>query len=180
MPAPIGALFAPTFDNASELGRSGSPASAQSSLQTLNFQLKKPRVVGAAQNGLSPQQGSQQAGSSISSAVLQSVLRTVLGAEAAGFTGDQEASAYLAGAPMSSPSRPAPVIHPGGEGVGPKIPTGDEPSTRTPMGDLGGTPRQPTPEGGLMDVGPYGDFINQERLMNRYRSPNFTVPVTDR
>lgn len=78
---PLGYSFAPTFQNAEMGARGGAPpAQAQQALQTLSFRLK-PRVAGAP-GSLSPLQGQDRAGSSIGQAVLESVLRTVLGAGA--------------------------------------------------------------------------------------------------
>jgi hypothetical protein len=123
MAQPIGYNFAPTFANA-EFGKQGGapPTSAQQALQTLSFRLG-PRVAGAP-GGLSPLQGTAQAGSSISSAVLASVLRTVLGADATMDMGDGRQSfspGTMPGAGGLDPGvgqftgnqMPNPVIHPG-------------------------------------------------------------------
>lgn len=78
----LGYSFAPTFENA-ELGkRGGAPGDfPQGSLQVLNFRL--PSVTGApGSNALSPLTGDRPTGG-FGSAVLQSVLHTVLGPDAA-------------------------------------------------------------------------------------------------
>lgn len=87
----LGYSFAPTTDNA-DLGKRGGqpPYRTQDPIRTLNFQL--PQVTGA--NSISPLAGQTRAGSSIGQAVLQSVLKTVLGADAA--------SAFLSGSPASA------------------------------------------------------------------------------
>lgn len=79
MPAnTLGYSFAPSLENAE--GERNSPAlSAQDPLQVLSYRL--PKWKGAA-GGLSPMQGAEQLGSSISSAVLDSIIRTVLGPQA--------------------------------------------------------------------------------------------------
>lgn len=113
MPQNLGYAFAPTFSNA-DLGKQGGspPATPQGALQTLSFNLG-PRVAGAP-GGLSPLQGTNQAGSSISQAVLASVLRTVLGADAvSGSFGGGSEFQMPQGAP---PQAPTPVVHPGGDG----------------------------------------------------------------
>lgn len=76
MPQPLGYSFAPTGENA-EQGKQGGkpPQTSQSALQTINYRL--PKVQGSA--AISPLISQDQAGSPFSSAVIQSVLRTVLG-----------------------------------------------------------------------------------------------------
>jgi hypothetical protein len=75
----LGYSFAPTFENAEQGRRGGSPAvTSQDPLQVLSYRL--PKWKGAA-GGLSPMQGTERVGSAISSAVLESVFRTVLGAD---------------------------------------------------------------------------------------------------
>jgi hypothetical protein len=75
---PLGASFAPTNDNAQMAGKSAATAPSFSRpIQTLNFRL--PKVT----NAPSPLLSQQQAGSGIGQAVLQSVLKTVLGVDAA-------------------------------------------------------------------------------------------------
>ena len=78
----LGYSFAPTFENAETAKRGGSPAEfPQGSIQVLNFRL--PRVAGApGPNALSPLVGDRPSGG-FGNAVLQSVLQTVLGPEAA-------------------------------------------------------------------------------------------------
>lgn len=123
MPSPttrnqIGYSFAPTFENAELAGRSGGPQ-AQGPLQVLSYRLKRsPAITG----GFSPLAGDQMSGAS-NSALIQSILHTVLGPDAA--------QAFLSslssgvgggmGGGMSMPANNAPVVKPGGEGV--KLPT---------------------------------------------------------
>ena len=92
MANPIGYSFAPTFQNA-ELAQQGATpgTAAQQALQTLTFKLK-PKMAGAP--GLSPLQGSERVGSSIGEAVLASVLRTVLGIDAAALLQSGSAAAH--------------------------------------------------------------------------------------
>ncbi|MEQ1726740.1 MAG: hypothetical protein ABL982_00050 [Vicinamibacterales bacterium] len=79
---PFGASFAPTTDNADRARRGEVPGAPSSEpLQVLNFKLK-PQVAGAP-GGVSPLQ-TQATSGGFSSAVVQSVLRTVFGAENAG------------------------------------------------------------------------------------------------
>src|SRR5882672_5563765 len=92
----LGYLFSPTTDQASQAaaGTVSPPQFGQQSLQTLSFRL--PRITGAATadamvgggapsggvpGGFSPLLGDRPSaqGSTFSSAVLQSVLRTILG-----------------------------------------------------------------------------------------------------
>lgn len=74
-----GYSFAPTFDNAEDARRGGTPAmTAQDPLQVLSYRL--PKWTGAG-GGLSPQQSQTMAGG-IGNAVLESVIRTVLGPDA--------------------------------------------------------------------------------------------------
>lgn len=84
MPSPnFGYSFSPTQENA-QLARTGQVAGAapQGAIKTLNFRL--PAQVGrASARSISPLVGQQSAGSGFGGAVLQSVLRTVLGVEAA-------------------------------------------------------------------------------------------------
>jgi hypothetical protein len=141
----VGYSFAPTFDNA-DMGRRGGspPASSQQALEVLNFNLK-PKVAGAAMGGFSPLVGQNQAGSSIGQAVLQSVLRTVLGEGGMdmfgeGALGRDRDPGLPAG--MTPGQAPAPVIHPGGEGpAGYPIPSDAPPNTTPPP------PRQEIPPG---------------------------------
>lgn len=85
----VGYSFAPTFDQA-ELGKRGGvpPTRPQSSLQTLNYSL--PSQTSA--HAISPKVGNNQLGSSISSAVLQHVLQTVLGSDAGASSGNDGTS----------------------------------------------------------------------------------------
>lgn len=93
----IGDVFAPTFANADVARRGGVPAArAQDAIQVLNFRL--PTVVGAAtSNALSPLVSQDRRGD-FGGAVLQSVLRTVLGADA---------GAILSGSPAANDSSSA-------------------------------------------------------------------------
>jgi hypothetical protein len=85
----FGYSFAPTFDNQDTLRRGGRPGTlqqGQSPLQVLHYEL--PRAGGNRLGSFSPLAGQGLRGTGIGSAVLQSVLRTVLGPEAAaGLTG---------------------------------------------------------------------------------------------
>jgi hypothetical protein len=100
MANPLGYSFAPNFDNAEQGRRGGSPATTpQTPLQTLSFRLPKFKGAGG---GLSPLQGTS-AGSSLSRAVLESVLRTVLG------SGAME---QALGAPPASSRVPVPGVEP--------------------------------------------------------------------
>lgn len=75
---PLGASFAPTNENAQIAGKTpGTAPSFSRPIQTLNFRL--PSV----KNAPSPLLSQDQAGSGIGQAVLQSVLKTVLGVDAA-------------------------------------------------------------------------------------------------
>ena len=101
----IGYSFAPTFENAAQ-AKSTPGGTPQGAIQTLNFRL--PRVTGAASaHALSPLVGQERVGANFGGAVLESVLRTVLGAE--------QASAILSGSPAASaPATPAnPISQPG-------------------------------------------------------------------
>jgi hypothetical protein len=120
MPQPLGASFAPTFENARTMRPTGGGAapSAQA-LQVLSYNLT-PRVAGAP--GVSPLQGQKRAGSSMGQAVLESVLKTVLGADAAMdiSQGAQSSSPFGTQGPdpgvsgMTGGQIPNPVVHPGG------------------------------------------------------------------
>ncbi len=93
MSQPLGISFSPTYENAQQ-SRGMPGATPQGSIKTLNFRL--PRVTGAASaNAISPLVGQDRRGSSFGGAVLQSVFRTVLGADAAStlFSGSPAASA---------------------------------------------------------------------------------------
>lgn len=84
----LGVSFAPTFEGAQSNSGSAAAAQPQGSIRTLNFRL--PQVTGSASaNALSPLV-SEQAQGSFGGAVLQSVLRTIFGADAgSAFTGQQ-------------------------------------------------------------------------------------------
>jgi len=153
----IGYSFSPTTDNAEQARRGGSPPYRQQEpLRTLHFEL--PRVEGTPPAGsLSPLQGSTRAGSSIGQAVLQSVLKTVLGADAA--------SAFLSGSPAAAEASAPPRMGMPGAPVSaaPRVTGGVTGGiTRAPeelnIPPFGGTPapRPPTvtPAGG--DVPPDG------------------------
>lgn len=141
MPQPLGASFAPTFDNARQIRpTTGGTAPSSQALQVLSYNLQ-PRVAGAP--GLSPVQGQRRAGSSMGQAVLESVLKTVLGPDAAVAIGQQAESSSPFGGPMTDPGigamtagqAPNPVIHPGGEGAprrGPEDPMGTPRGTEDP------------------------------------------------
>lgn len=75
MPQPLGIAFAPTSDNAAMAGKTpGTAPQFSSPVQVLNYRL--PTV---SPNAISPLMSQQQQGSGISSAVLESVLKTVFG-----------------------------------------------------------------------------------------------------
>lgn len=124
----LGYSFAPTFENAQQVrGGGAAGAQPQGAIQTLNFRL--PSVTGAASSrALSPLVGDQQRGSSFGSAVLESVLRTVLGSDAVAalysgggastYSGSMNSAPY--DPPVPTPTAPRPVgpvvIHPGEHG----------------------------------------------------------------
>lgn len=166
MPMPLGASFAPTFEN-SRMQRptTGGQPNAQA-LQVLSYQLK-PRVAGAP--GLSPLQGQQQAGSSIGQAVLRSVLRTVLGAGADELFQDgggessfspgsmPGASGYDPGfAGVTPPTPRNPVIHPGEAPYEDWPSRWEEPPSSRPA---------PSGEAPTMPPSPYRDFFSGDRRM---------------
>lgn len=151
MPGPdFGELFAPTSDNAQQIRGSAASAAPQGTIQTLNFRL--PQVTGAA--SMSPQYRQEQAGSSFGGAVLQSVLRTVLGSDqASGYTdlspgggggsdNGMDILRMLGGGGSTMPTMPA--------GSGPSqapMSTGQMDAPLPSMPDFGGTaaPRRPMP-----------------------------------
>lgn len=82
---PLGYSFAPTSDQAAQAkgGQVSPPFGSQGAIKTLNYSL--PKVTGAAgAASISPQVTQNKYGSGITSAVLESVLRTVLGPDHAG------------------------------------------------------------------------------------------------
>lgn len=117
----IGYAFAPTFNNAQQARRNAQASAPAGTIQTLNFRL--PNVT----NAPSPLITDQRMGSTFGGAVLQSVLRTVLGPDAAaqftpsggggsvagGSVGDDQGSAILAQlvgmarVPVPSQNRPS-------------------------------------------------------------------------
>lgn len=186
MPQPIGYAFAPTAENAQERSRGGLDQS-QRALQTLSFSL--PSFAGAGRRkGLSPLQGQSYAGSPISQAVLQSVLRTVLGVDAAAsFGGDggssDPAGVYGPSGGEVSPSflqsltggrTPTPVIHPGGDE---RIKL-DEGGSSTPgMGYDPPTFDRTGASGEPRGQSPFADWADQERGLGRqmgYQPPDFS------
>lgn len=178
----LGYSFNPSFENA-EMGRRGGepPVKAQQSLQTINYQL--PARVAGAPGGLSPLQGQDQAGQSRMSAVIASVLRTVLGPGAdLGDGSDAALQAYLeqlmsgqgqGGDGGAVRQLPTPVIHPGGTGQ----PQRGDPASipgletagdgflgdRTPSGRRGAPGEPPFlstgPVGTRADVGQSPDYL---------------------
>ncbi len=138
-----GWTFAPTFENAELARRGGSPVGTnQDAIQVLNFQL--PKEVGAASaNAISPLVGSERRGVNLGSAVLDSVLKTILGADAA--------SALLSGSPAAAaPGRPG--RDRGSDflsGLG-----GDDHTTSRPQGGGGSS----SPQGGLQ-APPFGQEV---------------------
>lgn len=126
MPSPnsnaLGYSFAPTFDNAEAARRTSS--APQTPLQVLSYRLERsPAVLG----GFSPLATDQRSGVS-NAALIQSVLRTVLGPEAAqmflqaleegGGSGQPPTGPIVAGNPSSpglaNPFTPPPFAAPGG------------------------------------------------------------------
>jgi len=93
----IGVNFAPTFAGAEQARQQGAQAQPQGALRTLSFRL--PQVTGSAsKNSLSPLVTNAPAGG-FGGAVLQSVLRTILGSDAlSAFGGGQQ--------PQQQPSSP--------------------------------------------------------------------------
>lgn len=76
----LGYSFAPTPENA-EQGKTGGtpPQTSQSALQTLNYRLPSFQGATRSARAISPLVSDTQAGSNFGDAVIQSVLRTVLG-----------------------------------------------------------------------------------------------------
>lgn len=182
MPQPIGYNFAPTFENA-ETGRRGQPADqAQRAIQTLSFQL--PKFAGAGRTGVSPLQGQPFAGSPISQAVLQSVLRTILGPDAVmGAFADPNASSDPAGVHGSSEVSPSMFPMPTGPSRSPTIHIGDS-GPRLPLGPpfMSGGASGEIPPFGMSswdgsETSPYRSWMDQERALGRqplhYLSPEF-------
>lgn len=168
MPGPnFGYSFEPTMESADRARRGGVPGAApQGAIQTLNFRL--PRVTGAA--SLSPLTGQDRVGTNFGGAVLQSVLKTVLGPQAASFLGDQgggiggadrrtardsgsDVLAMLSRGGQGMPDqmgggpslrRPDPVIIPAQEtGEGPSQPFPVPPPFRDPRPSLPDVPTEP-------------------------------------
>lgn len=125
----LGYAFSPTTEQAAQAkhGQASPPFGSQGAIQTLNYSL--PKVTGVAgASALSPMLGDTQLGSGITSAVLQSVLRTVLGPDHASLitqgradNGPQDFSAILGqlggGGDSAAQAGPSPSvrIHPAGE-----------------------------------------------------------------
>ena len=170
----IGYSFAPTFQNA-ELAKAGVPnASPQQALQTLSFQLK-PKMAGAPGNadGLSPLQGTERVGSSIAEAVLASVLRTVLGVDAASMLPDGRGDSYSDSMrrerqlPRDGGSDRSPIRVPGYD-PGPPVPDIPQRSEnpRFGIGDTAPTPDVPMLPDGSGDS--YGDSQRRERNLPQF------------
>jgi hypothetical protein len=135
MAGSIGYSFAPSFDNA-DMGRRGaSPAAApQGALKTLNFRL--PRVAGAAtSNAISPLVTDERRGSPLAEAVLQSVMRTVLGPE--------QAAAFTMAPPVTSPSPVRQPMRDPGSALFAQM--GMPPSSAPPRQQMTGPTPQPMP-----------------------------------
>lgn len=121
----LGYAFAPTFDAAEEGKYGGSPAmTAQSPLQVLSYRLPKFKGAGG---GLSPLQGDMRSGA-LSSAVIESVLRTVLGSgDVQGWLSGMSSGPSAPGSPGSAAGDPGafwasiwqppptPIVRPGGD-----------------------------------------------------------------
>lgn len=143
MDANLGYSFAPTTANAEDGRRGGSPpVQAQGALRTINYSL--PRVAGAA--SFSPLVGSGSGGSPFSSAVLESVFRTVFGSDAIGAMSGQSSGGPDTSAPSNANT------YGGWQGEERALPP-SQPATAspfTPVTDAGvrgvnGLPRSPTP-----------------------------------
>jgi hypothetical protein len=189
MPQPIGYNFAPTGDNA-EQGRGQRADQAQRAIQTLSFQL--PKFAGASRK-LSPLQGQQMAGSPISQAVLQSVLRTIFGADATmGSFADPHASSDPAGVYGPAPREFSPGMLPpgGGRTPDPTIHIGDGGRDNSGLGIMssgfgegpvappffdrttpGGSAAPPSPA-----PGPYSSWAPDERALGSYNQIGHLMP----
>lgn len=186
----LGVSFAPTTDAANQpsSGVTSPSFGNASALKTLSFRL--PSVTGAAGGGnagsagLSPQVGQDQRGS-FASAVLESVLRTVLGPDhadqviqSASGTGSDSGAAMIQQMAGSVPgTAPGVTIHPG-DVQEPGIPRGtgaivDPPTTPTPnFAD-----RRPSQDPGTdRATTGYSDFFNNEALLND-RTGGAAVPT---
>lgn len=185
--ANLGYSFAPTQANADQ-AKASPPFGAQGAIKTLSYQL--PKVTGAAGGGLSPLVGSEQHGSGITSAVLQSVLRAVFGPEGDRFmnNSDGDFAAGLAGLAGQNghpgqmggsdhgfpPSSSPPVIHPGdirggGSDVGPIVdgpPMYDAPSNPGSHYQVDPVINEPQPRG----PDTFAGGMDREHQMNG-RSP---------
>jgi hypothetical protein len=137
----IGFAFAPTFENARmEPGR-GAGSQPQGAVQTLNYRL--PRVSPGA---ISPLVGDRPAQGGFSSAVIESVLRTILGPDAmrGGMPQLPSAVDYSGGSSEASRRLPLPVDYAVGSAFLPALepflsPASVEQPRGTDSGDLGDT-----------------------------------------
>lgn len=187
----LGASFAPTFDNA-DLAKRGQVGGQfpQGSLQVLNYRL--PSVAGAAgiPGSISPLLGDQRRGG-FGSAVLQSVLHTILGPDAgAGLMGGSDDSfaaalrrerglnAHTDTPNGSQPSEPYPLPTPNAPRAPAQTPFPDGPPPRrdapppvvgtknpdTP-GDQPATPAASNP----FDTTPDADYSYHAERASRFR-----------
>lgn len=115
MPGTLGYSFSPTAANAEDGKRGGNPpATSQSALQTLNFRL--PTFTGATQStrAISPLVSQNPVGSNFGDAVIQSVLKTVLGPGGLdGFMGVGAPQDDVTGDRALPPGTRSPIAQPG-------------------------------------------------------------------
>lgn len=178
----LGYAFSPTEAQAAEArsGQVSPPFGSQGSIRTLNYSL--PKITGAA--GISPLVSDQRQGSGISSAVLESVLRTVLGPD--------HANMILAPSPQpqgpvggqgggGSDSGLAALLASmtGGSGGGGTAPTAASRPTPPPAVHPGDdtTPR-PTPDTPSMPstrevITPPDEFVDRTGQQTAPRTPDF-------
>lgn len=140
MADPIGASFAPTFENADLAARGGVAGSfPQGAIQILNYRL--PTVGGAAgvPGSISPLLGDTRRGG-FGSAVLQSVLHTILGPDAGGLLGGSD-DTFAAGL------RRERQLNPGADTFAPSpaTPPYTLPTPTAPRADASPFPDQPAP-----------------------------------
>lgn len=178
-----GYTFAPTFENAEMGRRGGSPGEfPQGSIQVLNFRL--PRVAGApGPNSVSPLVGDRPTGG-FGSAVLQSVLQTVLGP-------DQAAALTAAPAAASRSPLSAQAADPGSailtqllRGSSSAAPSTQGPDFSAPAPVITGPPPSRAPDPVVTVEQPPGTTVtppatvNPEPTDSGVRGPNFSHDAT--
>lgn len=182
MAAGIGFSFEPNADAGTAPGGSAPAFGSQSSIKTLNYQLPaQTGAVGAA--GISPLVSQQRQGSGITSAVLQSVLRTVLGPDHANMILPQGDSGRAdngggvggSGAVDQGPSSwqglidstrsPTTVVHAGSDFVPPPPQTNTLAEAPGLKQDVTPAAPQPGPGAGVPDFG--GASMSRDWLTNR-------------